>query len=74
MIRTEDIAAAYRHVFATPEGEIVLEDLMNMHYINRSTFEQPNDPATLIAYREGGKNAVLRILALAEKRLVAESE
>lgn len=74
MARTDDIAAAYRHIFATHEGEIVLEDLMNMHYINRSTFEQPNDPATLIAYREGGKNAVLRILALAEKRLVAESE
>ena len=77
MSRKRDIATiedAYKYVFSTPEGEIVLEDLMSMHYISKSTFETPEDTPAMVAYREGGKNAVLRILAIAGKTLVAKSE
>lgn len=64
-------AELYRHVFSTPEGERVLKDLMTTHYIQASTFEHANDSFAMVAYREGGKNAVLRILALAGKKLEA---
>lgn len=77
MSHKHDIATieeAYRHVFSTPEGEIVLADLMSMHYICKSIFESPDDTPTMVAYREGGKNAVLRILAIAGKSIVAKSE
>lgn len=66
-----DLEKAYRYVFSTHEGEMVLRDLIANHYIQASTFEQANDSFAMVAYREGGKNAVLRILALAGKKLEA---
>lgn len=66
-----DLEKAYRFVFSTPEGEIVLKDLITNHYIQASTFEHANDPFAMVAYREGGKNAVLRILAMSGKKLEA---
>lgn len=64
-------AKLYRHVFSTPEGERVLEDLIGAHFIQASTFEHADDSYALVAYREGGKNAILRILALSGKKLKA---
>lgn len=66
-----DLEKAYRFVFSTPEGEMVLKDLIANHYIQASTFEHANDPFAMVAYREGGKNAVLRILAMSGKKLEA---
>lgn len=70
-MKKADIAEVYRHVFSTPEGKRVLEDLIENHFICASVFENANDPFAIVAYREGGKNAVLRILALAGKKLEA---
>lgn len=53
---------------------MVLEDLIDSHYIRRSTYELPSDTNELVAYREGGKNAVLRILALSGYTLAAKQE
>lgn len=66
-----DLEKLYRHVFSTPEGERVLNDLIANHFIQASTFEHANDSFSMVAYREGGKNAVLRILALSGKKLEA---
>lgn len=66
-----DLEKAYHFVFSTPEGEMVLKDLIANHYIMASTFEHANDSFAMVAYREGGKNAVLRILAMSGKKLEA---
>lgn len=53
--------AMYKQLFNSPEGKVVLLDLMRVHYMITSTFD--SDPA-LAAMREGERNVVLRILAM----------
>lgn len=65
----KDVGSAYRRLFSTDDGQVVLEDLCNAHYINRSLYEHEEDREAIIAYREGGRNAILRILALSGVRL-----
>lgn len=74
MIQLSSTELAYRRLFSTDDGIVVLDDLMKSHYISQSTFESPEDAASLVAYREGGKNAVLRILAMAGRRLTTKEE
>lgn len=62
----EDVRQAYKIVFSTHEGQIVLNDLMVAHCMTSSTVS-PTTEGMLI--KEGGRNAVLRILALAEKQV-----
>lgn len=64
-----DIEQAYRTVFSTNEGKIVLMDLMNAHCMSSSTMDETG--RDMVMYREGGRNAVLRILDLSGKRLMA---
>ena len=70
----KDVIDAYRHVFAGPEADIVLKDLMAAHFITASTFQSPTDSYAMVAYREGGKNAVLRILSLANRSIEIQPE
>lgn len=51
----------YKHVFMTPRGQKVLWDLMKEHFIISPTF---HENAMEMAYREGQRNTILRILAL----------
>ena len=52
---------AYLHVFNTDEGKLVLQDLMNSCYMNKSTFdENPYEMARM----EGERNVALRILSV----------
>lgn len=57
------VVESYQRVFNGPEGQAVLYDMMNTHWVLRSTaigaknqFEQ--------AFREGERNAVLRIMTI----------
>lgn len=53
--------SAYKRVFNTPDGRVILQDLIEQHGVLHSVFDQnPN----LMALREGERNVVLRILSL----------
>ena len=53
--------SAYKRVFNTPDGRLILQDLIEQHGVLHSVFDQnPN----LMALREGERNVVLRILSL----------
>lgn len=54
------IIAAYKEVFSSHLGKIVLLDLMKSHYVNGTTFDPDNTNLTIL--REGERNVVLRIL------------
>jgi hypothetical protein len=49
----------YQRVFSSPEGKRVLMDLMRVHHIMGSTFDE-NPRVTML--NEGERNVVLRIL------------
>ena len=61
----QQILNAYKAIFNTNDGEIVLEDLKRAHYYYTSTATQPLD-ALNMAMAEGERNTVLRILTLLE--------
>lgn len=54
--------ATYHQVFNSPQGKRVLLDLMNQHYVLRSTIVK--DDFVSLEYQEGQRAVVLRILAL----------
>jgi len=56
--QAEEIALAYRMTFASAEGQTVLKDLIQAHYILNPL------PLDQIHYAEGQRNVILRIMAL----------
>lgn len=56
-----EILQAYRETFAGPQGEIVLQDLVNS-YILRGHHAETS--ASAITYHEGERAVVLKILGL----------
>jgi hypothetical protein len=52
---------AYQEVFATDNGKIVLEDLKYAHHMMSSTYKKDLQDGEL-AFREGERNVVLRIV------------
>ena len=59
----------YGHVFSTPEGEIVLQDILDHAYISMPTVEEASDSQPLVMFREGARNLALYILLRANKKL-----
>ena len=55
----------YKQAFSTPMGKAVLLDLMQEHYMLKPTYQGTED-AIGIAFRDGQRNVVLRILATME--------
>lgn len=51
--------AAYKNIFRSPDGELVLKDLMDAHGILTNTYD---GDVNQMLVKEGGRNAVLRIL------------
>lgn len=51
----------YHTVFNTVAGKRVLNDLMKTHYVLNSTF---NENQSVTFFREGERNAILRILTI----------
>lgn len=68
-MKIEDLLDCYRHVFSTPEGEIVLNDILDAAYVNRSTVEKATDSPDLVMFREGARNLALYIMVRANKRI-----
>lgn len=63
--------SAYKDVFGSPLGQVVLEDLMSTHYIQNTTFD---GDSTKLIFREGERNVVLRILGLLKMDVKAIKE
>ena len=53
--------SAYQKVFGTPDGKLVLQDLMQAHHMLNSTLGQDLN-STLV--QEGERRVVLRILSI----------
>ena len=54
-----DLLKAYQQTFNSPQGRMVLQDMMINHFVLTSAFDP--DPY-ILAEREGERNTVLRIL------------
>ena len=69
VVSADEVLAAYKQVFSTPEGQIVLADLLkHFSYSRESTLKFPNplskqvpDPEGGIYYREGQRTVVMHI-------------
>lgn len=53
------IMTAYQNIFKSPEGELVLKDLMAAHGILTNTY---NGDVNTMLFKEGERNVILRIL------------
>ena len=60
-----DRAQAYKHIFATDEGQIVLADLMNSFHVQNTTMPEDANANKLI-YSEGQRSVVLYITSILE--------
>lgn len=60
-VERSEVYQAYQAVFNSPNGTKVLLDLMQVHHMMSSTF---NDNINQTLIREGERNAVLRILSI----------
>lgn len=56
----------YKRTFSSEQGKRVLQDLMQAHYLMRPTLRKGNDLALNMAFNEGQRNVVLRILTILE--------
>ncbi len=63
-MEAERLQMAYINLFDTDNGRVVLDDLMKAHCMFSPTFEGDVNQALL---KEGGRNVVLRILAIIGK-------
>lgn len=57
--KKDKIAQAYKRLFATDDGQVVLEDMMRTFHVFNSTMQ---DSPTETAFNEGGRAVVLRIM------------
>jgi len=55
-------ALDYKRTFQSASGRRVLQDLMDVHHMLRSSFDEKNSHLT--AFKEGEKNVVIRILSI----------
>ena len=72
MEKLESLLGAYRFVFNTDEGKVVLEDLETRFHLSASTFER-GDPH-FSAFLEGQRSVVLTIKKMMEERGTAEQD
>ena len=64
--------SAYQGFFNSPEGQLVLEDMMKAHYVNQSTVFDGDFTKAIL--REGERNVVLRILGILKMDVKAIQE
>lgn len=60
------LIGAYKEVFSTAAGKLVLEDLRKNHWVGASSF---NEKPEVMIFREGERNVVLRIGAIISQDL-----
>jgi len=54
----------YKRVFGTEQGQRVLNDLIASHYVMGSTYGRGENAAMDLAFREGQRQVVLRIMTI----------
>jgi hypothetical protein len=55
----------YKRVFSSEQGKRVLSDLIANHFVMNTTFaKHHNDPKDVMAFREGQRQVVMRILTI----------
>ena len=59
--KASKLLRAYHSVFNTPDGELVLNDLMSRNHFKTSSFNPEQRPMTTI-YNEGARSVILQIL------------
>lgn len=57
----DSLQRAYNMVFRSPDGQIVLADLIAHCFGRRSTFDPQNPNALSLAHNEGRRDVLLRI-------------
>lgn len=57
--KKEKIAQAYRRLFATDDGQVVLEDMMRTFHVFSSVMDGTSEET---AHKEGERSVVLRIM------------
>jgi hypothetical protein len=65
--REKQILAAYRQVFGTEYGKIVLDDLANQFCFVGPTFDPAVDKVEVALVNEGSRNVVLYILGMVRR-------
>lgn len=66
MKTSEKVHHAYRAVFNSPHGAMVLEDLKKAHHYNGPTYDCNTRDINQMLMAEGERNVVLRLLAILE--------
>jgi len=61
--RKRRISRAYAHVFGTPDGEIVLNHIIQNGFVTKSTFVQGDPEQTML--NEGSRRMALSIMRMA---------
>lgn len=56
-----ELMSAYQNIFKSPEGELVLKDLMSTHGILSNIY---SGDVNQMLIREGERNTILRILSI----------
>lgn len=67
------VVKAYQEIFATDNGKLVMEDLKLAHHMMSSTYRKDMSDKEL-AFREGERNVVLRILHILSQDIVQLQE
>lgn len=62
--RGKQILGAYRKVFATEEGKIILDDLANQFCFIGPTFDPAVEKSEVAVFNEGTRNVLLYILGM----------
>ena len=62
--KEQTILQSYKRVFGTPDGQVVMRDMMAAHHFESSTLRAAGNPIDplMLAVAEGERNVVLRIL------------
>lgn len=61
-LEMKTVISAYKDVFSSTAGQVVLRDLEKAHFMNSTTFHPDMKDAILL--NEGARNVILRIRAL----------
>ena len=58
------VLQSYKRVFGTPDGQVVMRDMMAAHHFESSTLRAAGNPIDplMLAVAEGERNVVLRII------------
>ncbi len=69
VVSKADVAAAYKTAFSTPDGQIILADLMRrFSFTRRTTFVQGDEGGRIMAANEGSRTVLVHIGIMLDAR------